>query len=78
MLCNQAWQAVRKDVIPTSKTTDVPARTAPTVMAGLDPAICRGTLSRESAAIDGRVRPGHDGWKDHCKLAENHGFGGLV
>ena len=36
----------------------------PLVMAGLDPAICRGTVSRiitrRRAAIDGRVKPGHD------------------
>jgi len=42
------------------------APTAPTVMAGLDPAICRGTAPgyypRHGAAIDGRVKPGHDGW----------------
>jgi GTP-binding protein len=45
-------------------------REAPSVMAGLDPAIYGGTLPREGAATDGRVipgssarglRPGHDG-----------------
>jgi hypothetical protein len=38
----------------------------PTVMAGLDPAIYRGTAPgyypRHGAGIDGRVKPGHDGW----------------
>jgi len=39
----------------TPRTGDAP------VMAGLDPAIYRGTHSRQRAAIDGRVKPGHDG-----------------
>jgi hypothetical protein len=46
----------------------------PTVMAGLDPAICRGTAlgydPRHGAAIDGWVKPGHDGWSGRCRYVK--------
>jgi hypothetical protein len=51
-------------------------------MAGLDPAIYRGTAlgydPRHGAATDGRVKPGHDGWGGQCKPSVSQAFGGLV
>ncbi len=44
-------------------------------MAGLDPAICRGTAlsyyPRHGAGIDGRVKPGHDGWGGRCRYVKH-------
>jgi hypothetical protein len=55
-------------------------RPSPTVMAGLDPAIYRGTAlgydPRHGAATDGRVKPGHDGWGRAVPVRQT--FGGLV
>ncbi len=44
-------------------------------MAGLDPAICRGTAlgyyPQHGAATDGRVKPGHDGWGGRCRYVKH-------
>ena len=55
--------------------TVMTAPAAPTVMAGLDPAIYRVTLSRQRAAIDGRVKPGHDSRGGRCGRSRHDGRG---
>ena len=67
---------------PGRLTFDLPAPAAPTVMAGLDPAIYRGTAlgydPRQGAATDGRVKPGHDGWSGRCTSSVSRALCGLV